>query len=180
MHDFPERNPACSVMIFPVNVCGEPVQDQSLELLLGETQQRDDSGALCLGFFPCFSSATTFACCQSLGTLLLMMQLFKKHSNQSLAFGPNCLMSSIWMSYRPVALAFFSVLIPASTWVCLVNTRSLGYQCRSRCNLVYLLFLFASFCIVVEALLLCVISVDSIRVCHDLQRSSELIVSKGI
>ena len=87
------------------------------------------------GSFIVFRSAITFAFRQSLGTLLLLTQLLKKRSSQSLAFGPKCLMSSVWMSCRHVVLPFFSALIPASISVSLkglVNPESLGYRFRAR------------------------------------------------
>ena len=62
------------------------------------------------GSFPGFRSAVTFAFCKSLGMLLLLMQLLKKCSSQSLAFSPKCMTSSVWMSSRPVALSFFGAL----------------------------------------------------------------------
>ena len=51
-----------------------------------------------------FRSDTTFVSSQSLGIVLLMTQLLYKRNNQSLALGTNCLMSSVWMSSRLVAL----------------------------------------------------------------------------
>ena len=58
--------------------------------------------------FPGFSSATTLACRQIFGIFLVSVQLLKKRSSQSRALGPNCLISSVWMSSRPGALLFFS------------------------------------------------------------------------
>ena len=65
----------------------------------------------------------------------LPLDVLKKRSNQSLAFGPKCLMNSVWMSYRPVALPFFSALILASIMVSLkglINPGPLGYRFRPK------------------------------------------------
>ena len=87
------------------------------------------------GSFPGFRSATTLACRQSFGIFLVSVQLLKKRSSQSRALGPNCLISSVWMSSRPGALPFFSTLMPMSSSSAvnaLVNSWSSGYRCRSR------------------------------------------------
>ena len=55
-------------------------------------------------------------------------QLLKNHSNQSLAFGPNCLMNSVWVSFRHVALPFFGALTSAALNG-LVYPGSLAYRC---------------------------------------------------
>ena len=81
------------------------------------------------GSFLGFRRAVTFAFRHSLGIVLPLAQLLKKRSSQSLAFGPKCLMSSVWMSSRHVGSLFFSALIPASISVSLkglVNPGSLG------------------------------------------------------
>ena len=86
------------------------------------------------GSFPGFSSATTIACHQSFGIFLVSVQLLKKRSSQSRALGPNCLISSVWMSSRPGALPFFSTLMPMASSAAvnaLVNPGSSGYCCRS-------------------------------------------------
>ena len=155
------------------------------------------------GSFPGFSSATTLACRQIFGTFLVSVQLLKKRSSQSRALGPNCLISSVWMSSRPGALPFFSTRMPMSSSAAvnaLVNPGSSGYRCRSRRTFGCLfgtLPLSRSWCatwlaVVLQCcfglhgssqslrivdhafLLLCVMSVDSIRVCHALRRSSEM------
>ena len=87
------------------------------------------------GSFPGFSSATTLACRQIFGIFLVSVQLLKKRSSQSRALGPNCLISSVWMSSRPGALPLFSTLMPMSNSAgvnALVNPGSSGYRCRSR------------------------------------------------
>ena len=87
------------------------------------------------GSFPGFSSATTLASRQIFGTFLVSVQLLKKRSSQSRALGPNCSISSVWMSSRPGALPFFSTLMPMSSSAAvnaLVNPWSSGYRCRSR------------------------------------------------
>ena len=87
------------------------------------------------GSFPGFSSATTLPCRQSFGIFLVSVQLLQKRSSQSRALGPNCLISSVWMSPRPGALPFFSTLMPMSSSSAvnaLVNPGSSGYRCRSR------------------------------------------------
>ena len=155
------------------------------------------------GSFPGFSSATTLACRQSFGIFLVAVQLLKKRSSQSRAFGPNCLISSVWMSSRPGALPFFSTLMPMSSSAAvnaLVNPGSSGYRCQWRRSFGCLfgaLPLSRSWCatwfaVVLQCcfglhrssqslrivdhafLLLWVMSVDSIRVCHALRRSSEM------
>ena len=87
------------------------------------------------GPFPGFSSATTLACRQIFGIFLASVQLLKKRSSQSRASGPNCLISSVWMSSRPGALPFFSTMMPMSSSAAinaLVNLESSRYRCRSR------------------------------------------------
>ena len=86
-----------------------PVQYESFEQLVGVAEQGDRSKALRNGWvLSGFSSATTLACRQSFGIVLVSVQLLKKRSSQSRALGPNCLISSVWMSSRPGALPFFS------------------------------------------------------------------------
>ena len=85
--------------------------------------------------FPGFSCATTLACRQIFGIVLVSVQLLKKRSSQSRYLGPNYLISSVWMSFRPGALSFFSTLMPMSSSAAvnaLVNPGSSGYRCRSR------------------------------------------------
>ena len=155
------------------------------------------------GPFPGFRSATTLACRQIFGIVLVSVQLLEKRSSQSRVLGPNCLICSVWMSSRPGALTFFSTQIPMSSSAAvnaLVNPGSSGYRCRSRRTFGCLfgtLPLSRSWCatwfaVVLQCcfglhgssqslrvvdhafLLLWVMSVDSIRVCHALRRSSEM------
>ena len=94
------------------------------------------------GSFPGFSSANTLACRQSFGIFLGSVQLLKKRSSQSRAFGSNGLISCVWMSPRPGVLPFFSTLMPMSSSAAvnaLVNPGSSGYRCRSRRNFGFLL-----------------------------------------
>ena len=82
---------------------------------------------------PSRALATTLACRQSFGIFLLAVQLLKKRSSQSRAFGPSCLISSVWMSSRPGALPFFNAVIPTSSSSAvkaLVKPGSSGYRCR--------------------------------------------------
>ena len=101
-------------------------------------QSREDIGRKLFatdGSFPGFSSATTLACQHSFLIVLVSAELLKKLSSQSRALGPNCLISSVWMSSRPGALLFFSTLMPMSSSAAvnaLVNSGSSGYRCRSR------------------------------------------------
>ena len=155
------------------------------------------------GSYPGFSSATTLACRQIFGIVFGSVQLLKKRSSQSRALGPNCLISSVWMSSRPGALPFFSTLMPMSSSAAvnaLVNPGSSGYRCRLRRTFGCLfgtLPLSRSLCatwfaVVLQCcfslhgslqslrivdhafLLLWVMSVDSTRVCPALRRSSEM------
>ena len=153
--------------------------------------------------FPDLRSATTLVCRQIFGIILASVQLLKNRSSQSRALGPNCLISSVWMSSRPGSLPFFSTLIPMSSSSAingLVNPGSSGYRCRSRRTfgcLFVTLPLSRSWCatwfgVVLQCylglhgssqslrivdhafLLLWVMSVNSTRVCHYLRRSSEM------
>ena len=90
-------------MIFFFNVLVEPLQDQSLKQLVGMAQHSLKLFASD-GTFLGFRSASTFVCCQSFGDLILATKFLMKRSNQYLAFDPNSLMSSVWMSSVPVAL----------------------------------------------------------------------------
>ena len=72
-----------------------------------------------------------------LRNFLSLSTVVKKRSSQSRALGPNCLISSVWMSSRPGALPFFSTLMPISSSSAvnvLVNPGSSGYRCRLRCT----------------------------------------------
>ena len=120
------------------------------------------------GSFPGFSSATTLACRRIFGIFLVSVQLLKKRSSQSRVLGPNCLISSVWMSSRPGALPFFSTLMPMSSSAAvkaLVNPGSFGYRWRSMRSLACL---FSGLLAVVGHVCY------SIRVCHALRRSSEM------
>ena len=117
--------------------------------------------------------------------------------------GPTRLISSVWMSSRLGSLPFFSTLKPMSSFAAvpaLVNPGSSGYSCRSRrtfdclfgalpfsrrwCATWFAVVLQCCFGMHVSSqslrivdhafLLLWVMSVDSIRVCHALRRSSEM------
>ena len=155
------------------------------------------------GSIPGFSSAITLACRQIFGIVLVSVQLLNKRCSRSRALGPNCLISSVWMSSRPGALPFFSTLMPMSNSAsvdALVNPGSSGYRCRSRGTFGCLfgtLPLSSSWCATCFAVvlqccfglhgssqslrivdhafpLLWVMYVYSIRVCHALQRSSQM------
>ena len=160
------------------------------------------------GPFPGFGSATPLACRQRFCIFLVSVQFLKEKSSQSRALGPNCLNSSVWMSPRPGALSFLSTLMPMSSSAAvnaLVNSGSSGYRCRSRRTFGCLfgtLPLSRNWCatwlaVVLQCcfglqgssqrlrivdhafLLLWVMSVDSIRVCHALRRSSEMALTSS-
>ena len=136
VHYFPGRNPACSGISF-ASTCSAIRFSMSRSNSLYVWQSREIGRKLFAtdGSFPGFSSATTLACRQIFGIFLVSVQLLKKRSSQSRALGPNCLISSVWMSSRPDALPFFSTLMPMSCSAAvnaLVNPGSSGYRCRSR------------------------------------------------
>ena len=89
------------------------------------------------GSFPGFCSATTLACCKIFGIFLVSVQLLKKRSNKSRAFGSKLLDQLRLDVIQAGALPFFSrpTLIPMSSSAAvngLVNPGSSGYRCRSR------------------------------------------------
>ena len=121
---------------FRIHVFCYPVQYESFEQLVGVAEQGDGSEAIRNGWsFPGFSSSTRLACRQIFGIVLVSVQLLRNEVARRVPFGPNCLISSGWMSSRPGALPFFSTLMPMPSSAAvnaLVNPGSSGYRCRSR------------------------------------------------
>ena len=67
------------------------------------------------GSFPGFSSETTNGVSSELRNFLTLGAVVEETQySQFCAFGPTCLMSSVWMSSRPGALPFFNAVIPSS------------------------------------------------------------------